>query len=755
MTQSKRHSKTGSSRAKRRAMLVAWLVSSVCAAPCRSVVADAPCEGASIASPGEKSAGAWVSPLAPMRAIGLRYAPPTVQMPPIPSDFGALPTACANSDAALSKGISQPSPRVPEPPRLFASNHGASSALPPLRPAPFAEAAASDVSHAVASQVPTGVILASGNAMPADEAKVSIRIGEPAKSDAERPSPIRTENREHASDAGSSSAKAPERMPQQIKPQAIRTQAKSAAGASKRSAPSMEPSANLNVTRVEGITEHSPVRLSFADDKVTAAPMPRSVTGYAVMRNGSEIPVAVRPIEPGSKVLQSVKSSTAPLVAAVPPVSEHDEAAIATEGQPSSGALSSSQVGLTSESTVAPELESKHSLNAGFVPPSPSRETAAQGSPASTTPVATQQLAAGNTRSAQAIGAVEPNGMVVHRSDSTVPPKWSNPPVLSLPSAPLESVPALAAHENPPVPQSSPEASRTKITLAAGPSTATVRVRAVPEDSIQANVAADQATSLNRDAHPTEPFAMREDHRRAPVLVGAAPPTLDIDKSVAADREPMSSPIVEQESDLPPAFTQEEPVEEALLHELSATPKSQSAVQLRHADMTTESAVALPKGPSLTSGPLENGVVPEGAPRLEVESHTANEFLVEGKITNIHIEDPAVCRVLASNGRVFLVGDRSGETVVAMRTAETVEPIYVRVVVVAAWRNPRLGVTDMEQLRATIANLAPQSNLRIQPQPDGCLWVSGMVDSNEQAKRIMELTRRLVLVPVVDKLEVR
>jgi hypothetical protein len=45
--------------------------------------------------------------------------------------------------------------------------------------------------------------------------------------------------------------------------------------------------------------------------------------------------------------------------------------------------------------------------------------------------------------------------------------------------------------------------------------------------------------------------------------------------------------------------------------------------------------------------------------------------------------------------------------------------------------------------------------LRIQPQPDGSFWVSGMVDSNEQAKRIMELTRRLVLVPVVDKLEVR
>lgn len=747
MTQSKRHSKTGSSRAKRRAMLLAWLVSSVCVVPCRSVAADSPCEGASTASLGEKSveksAGDWVSPLAPMRAIGLRYATPTVHPPSIPSVCSALPTACDGSDSAPAKSISQPIQVVPEPPRLFASSQGTANALPPLRPTPIAATAPSEVSHAVASQVPTGVILASGNAMPADDAKVSIRIGEATtRSDAERPG-----------DAANSVAKAPARMPQQIKPQAIRTQAKSAGGASKRSASAMEPSASVSVTRVEGITEHSPVRLSFADDKVTAAPMPRSVTGYAVMRNGSEIPVAVRPIEPGSKVLQSVKSSTAPLVSAIPPVTEHGEVANSFDGQLSAKAIASSNVGLASESAVAPELESNPSINVGLVPPSHSGQVAVHGSPANAAPIATQQVAEGNTRFSQASGHADSTGNIAHRPDSAVPPMWSNPPVLALPSAPSDSVPAVASQGNQPVPQSNPEVSRTKITLAAGPST--VRVRAVPEDSNEAHLAADQTTSQNRDAHPSEPLAVREDQRRVPVLVGAAPPTLDIDESATAESEPMRSSVAEQEPDAPPAFTQEAPIEEGLLHELNAPPKSQRALQLRHADMTTETAVALPKGPSLTSGPLENGVVPDGAPRLEVESHTANEFLVEGKITNIHIEDPSVCRVLASNGRVFLVGDRSGETVVAMRTAETIEPIYVRVVVVAAWRNPRLGVTDMEQLRATIANLAPQSNLRIQPQPDGSLWVSGMVDSNEHAKRIMELTRRLVLVPVVDKLEVR
>jgi hypothetical protein len=43
----------------------------------------------------------------------------------------------------------------------------------------------------------------------------------------------------------------------------------------------------------------------------------------------------------------------------------------------------------------------------------------------------------------------------------------------------------------------------------------------------------------------------------------------------------------------------------------------------------------------------------------------------------------------------------------------------------------------------------------MQPQSDGSLWVLGTVDSNAKAKRVMELTRRMVLVPVVDKLEVR
>lgn len=768
MTQSKRHSKTGSSRAKRRAMLLAWLVSSVCAVPLRNAAADSPCEGSSLPDSGEKSTGAWVSSLAPLRAIGLRYAHASVRETPNrtenPTECSGMPTACADNGSSALATPPQVSLGLQEPPRLFASSSSPGGAMPPLPPMRGAASPPNEVSHAVASQAPTGVILASGNATPIDEAKVSIRIGEPAKGNANPPSMTRSEEREQAVNAGPSTAAMPPRMPQQIKPQAIRTQSKSTGNPTQRSAPAMAPPANLNVTRVDGITEHSPVRLSFADDKVTAAPMPRSVNGYAVMRNGSEIPVAVRPIEPGSKVLQSVKSSNPPLVSAIPPVTEHHEAAKSETGTSNSDAFATSQVTLPSETTVTPELESKPSVNVGFVPPSRAKESLPVARPAIVTPVEMQHVAAEQPRSSAMNGsatlaAEESNGIAAHRPDPVVPPLWANPPVLPMPTAP--SAPALAVSEPKETAvdaQANRDPSRTKITLAAGPSTPIVRVRAVPGDSIDSQWGDDPSTTSNRDlhsgAHPSDTQSVREEQRRVPVLVGAAPPTLEVDESAIANRETTRTDAIEDEPDAPPAFTREA-VDEELMDEADAPSKNQATLQLRQGNTTTDSAVPLPKGPSLTSGPLESGVVPEAAPRLEVESHTANEFLVEGKITNIHIEDPSVCRVLASNGRVFLVGDRSGETVVAMRTAETIEPIYVRVAVVAAWRNPRLGVTDMEQLRATIANLAPQSNLRIQPQPDGSLWVSGMVDSNEQAKRIMELTRRLVLVPVVDKLEVR
>jgi len=163
----------------------------------------------------------------------------------------------------------------------------------------------------------------------------------------------------------------------------------------------------------------------------------------------------------------------------------------------------------------------------------------------------------------------------------------------------------------------------------------------------------------------------------------------------------------------------------------------------------------MPRGPVVTTGPLESGVVPESAPRLEIESQSANEFLVEGKITFIHIVDPNVCRTVASDGKIFVVGNELGETSIALRTAESTEPIFVRVAVVTPWQNAKQGVADIDQLRATIATVAPEARLRIQPQSDGSLWVIGSVDSNDKAKRVMELTRKLVLVPVVDKLEVR
>jgi hypothetical protein len=139
---------------------------------------------------------------------------------------------------------------------------------------------------------------------------------------------------------------------------------------------------------------------------------------------------------------------------------------------------------------------------------------------------------------------------------------------------------------------------------------------------------------------------------------------------------------------------------------------------------------------------------------VEMESQSAREIQVDVAIQGITVSDESVCRALASDGRVFLVGGQLGETVVEVKPVDGSPSRLLKVKVIAPWQSSH-GVADLDQLLHAIRPLSPNGNLTIRAQNDGSLLVQGKVDNQDTARRVMELTRKLILVPVVDKLEIR
>lgn len=144
----------------------------------------------------------------------------------------------------------------------------------------------------------------------------------------------------------------------------------------------------------------------------------------------------------------------------------------------------------------------------------------------------------------------------------------------------------------------------------------------------------------------------------------------------------------------------------------------------------------------------------EKATRIDLDTQSTREIRIDFPIQSLAVSNEHVCRAMASGGCVYVVGLSIGESIIEVRASNSDPSQYLRVKVVAPWQRSS-GVTDLDQLVHAIQPLSQNNALTVRAQEDGSVVVQGVVANKETAKRIMELTRKLILVPVVDKLEVR
>jgi len=140
---------------------------------------------------------------------------------------------------------------------------------------------------------------------------------------------------------------------------------------------------------------------------------------------------------------------------------------------------------------------------------------------------------------------------------------------------------------------------------------------------------------------------------------------------------------------------------------------------------------------------------------IELESRTAKAVDIPGGIKAITIENEDVCRVLYDAKTISLVGNQSGTTLVQIWTIETKEtPIFVRVNVSQPWQKSNSKPTDVPDVKLTVAQAFPNAKVDVFTNADGTIEVRGTTDSEDSAVRILEIVRKVCLVPVKDNVTV-
>jgi hypothetical protein len=157
----------------------------------------------------------------------------------------------------------------------------------------------------------------------------------------------------------------------------------------------------------------------------------------------------------------------------------------------------------------------------------------------------------------------------------------------------------------------------------------------------------------------------------------------------------------------------------------------------------------------ITSGPLSKLIDSEAAESVMLETQAIRAVQVPGTISRLHVVDSSVCQVVCNGNRLFIVADQPGQTIIEANMGKHQKPLHMKVVVERPWARGKSASVNLDQMQAIVSHLAPTADITVQPSDEGSLIVTGFAQSNQQAKKVLEAIRKMVLVPVVDQVEVR
>lgn len=136
----------------------------------------------------------------------------------------------------------------------------------------------------------------------------------------------------------------------------------------------------------------------------------------------------------------------------------------------------------------------------------------------------------------------------------------------------------------------------------------------------------------------------------------------------------------------------------------------------------------------------------------DVESQSTYSFDMPFVVEQVISQNNDVCMAFHNGRTVTIVGGKGGGTMITV-VAKSGESQLVAVNVASVGRQIARAQTELDRVKEMILTLYPDARIQIQTLKTGELEIKGIVNSEAEAKKILELVRKVCLVPVNDKLK--
>jgi hypothetical protein len=213
------------------------------------------------------------------------------------------------------------------------------------------------------------------------------------------------------------------------------------------------------------------------------------------------------------------------------------------------------------------------------------------------------------------------------------------------------------------------------------------------------------------------------------------------DSVVRTNQEMPLSPLVPLERITPPTPMPLSRTDETTI-------AAQSAPETRVAEPSVPIAKELTDGATKAVSPA---ITQKPEQTYDVESQGTYSFDMPFDVEHVISQNNDVCMAFHSGRTVTVVGGKGGNTTITV-VPKSGESRLVAVNV-SAGRQVARAQTELDKVKEMILTLYPDSKIQIQSLKTGELEIKGIVNSEAEAKKILELVRKICLVPVNDKLK--
>jgi len=144
---------------------------------------------------------------------------------------------------------------------------------------------------------------------------------------------------------------------------------------------------------------------------------------------------------------------------------------------------------------------------------------------------------------------------------------------------------------------------------------------------------------------------------------------------------------------------------------------------------------------------------------INVPLKSVQSMRFPGKVSQVLIEDDTVCRVISTEpDTLTIIGALIGDSKITVWSANPMtkadESQIFKISVRETWGQAAKNSVSIDEVNQSIAALFPDSTVVIKPNSDGSISVQGNATSNESAKQILMLVRKMFLVPVQDRIAI-